>query len=381
MLNKKYNFSWTRYYAIMLKEFLQMRRDRLTFGMIIGLPIIQLILFGLAINMNPKHLPTAIISGDQSAYTQTFVHALENTTYFKIMPNITTAKQAEKALEQGKVSFIISIPVNFSRDLIRGNTPQLLVEADASDPTGTSGATTAIAHLANNVFNPLAHGATDYLHSKTNSFQMIIHAKYNPEAITQYNIVPGLLGVILTMTLVMITSMGITREREKGTMETLLSMPVTPLEVSLGKVTPYIFVGYIQFALILIAAIFVFHVPMAGSMVTLIIATLPFIAANLALGLTFSSIAASQLQAMQMTFFFFLPSILLSGFMFPFAGMPQWAQYIGQALPLTHFLRIVRGIMLKGNSLSLIMPDMWAIIIFALIVIIIGIKSYKRTIA
>ncbi len=381
MSAKQTLFSWSRYFAIVLKEFIQMRRDRLTLVMIIGIPLVQLVLFGFAINMNPKHLPTAVISSDHSVYTQRFVQSLVNTKYFTIMPKITSSQQAEVKLAQGKISFIINIPANFTRDLIRGNHPQMLVEVDASDPSGASNATTAIENLANQAFNPLSVGAVSYLHSNPPAFNMIIHSKYNPEAITQYNIVPGLLGVILTMTLVMVTSMGITRERERGTMETLLSMPVTPLEVSLGKITPYIVVGYIQFFLILTAAIALFHVPMLGNITTLVIATMPFIAANLALGLTFSSIARNQLQAMQMTFFFFLPSILLSGFMFPFAGMPQWAQDIGQVLPLTHFLRIVRGIMLKGNSLALVMPDLWAIMIFALIAIVIGIKSYRKTLA
>jgi ABC-2 type transport system permease protein len=277
MSNKNHRFSFQRCFAIMLKEFLQMRRDRLTFGMVIGLPILQLILFGFAINMNPKHLPTAVISSDQSPYTRIFTQSLVNTSYFKINPKIITSQQAEQALAQGKLSFIITVPVNFYRDLIRGDKPQLLVESDATDPSASSNATVVIHTLAHQVFDPLANGSTDNVHSTPAAFNLITHAKYNPQAITQYNIVPGLLGVILTMTLVMITSMGITREKERGTMETLLSMPVNPLEVSIGKVTPYIVVGYLQFALILTAAIFLFNVPMQGSLSSLILATLPFI--------------------------------------------------------------------------------------------------------
>ncbi len=372
-------FSFKRFFAVLLKEFLQMRRDRLTLGMIIAIPLVQLVLFGFAINMNPKHLKTALVTYDHSSYTRTFIKSLENTSYFKIDNNIHSASEAEQALAKGKVSFIITIPANFTHDLIRNLHPQLLIEADASDPSGSSNATSAVSTLAAKVFDPLAQGPTALLHSQPQAFQLVIHSKYNPEAITQYNIVPGLLGVILTMTLVMVTSMGITRERERGTMETLLSMPVRPLEVSLGKITPYIVVGYIQFTLILLSSIFIFHVPMQGSLLTLIVATMPFIAANLALGLTFSSIATNQLQAVQMTFFFFLPSLLLSGFMFPFYGMPEWAQHIGTIFPLTHFLRIVRGIMLKGNSLAMIMPEMWYIIVFAVVAVIVGIKSYRQT--
>jgi ABC-2 type transport system permease protein len=205
------------------------------------------------------------------------------------------------------------------------------------------------------------------------------HALYNPEAITHYNIVPGLMGVVLTLTMILVTGLAITRERERGTMENLLSMPTRPIEVLVGKLVPYILVGYVQVTLILLAAHFLFHVPMFGSLTLLLIAAALFIIANLAVGITFSTIAQNQLQAMQMTFFFFLPSLLLSGFAFPFRGMPDWAQVIGEVLPLSHFVRIVRGILLKGNGLFDVSQEMWPIALFAAIAMFIAMKRYRQT--
>jgi ABC-2 type transport system permease protein len=373
------NFSFKRLIAMIIKEFIQMRRDRLTFAMMIGIPMIQLILFGFAINTNPKYLPTAVLTEDNSPYTRAFIQGLKNTEYFKISHEVSSETEAAHLIAVGEVLFLVSIPTDFTYRLIRHEHPSILIEADATDPVATGNALSAVQILAQNVLNQTIKGRDSYLINSPPSFNVIIHAKYNPESNTQYNIVPALMGVVLTMTMVMITSLAITRERERGTMENLLATPVQPLEVMIGKITPYIIVGYIQVILILVIAHWLFLVPVFGSIILLLASVLPFIAANLAVGLTFSSIAKNQLQAMQMAFFFFLPSILLSGFLFPFRGMPQWAQYLGQILPLSHFLRIVRGILLKGNGLYEVLPEIWPIGLFMIIALIIGVKRYRRT--
>lgn len=384
-----FKFNFSRLLAIMIKEFAQMRRDPVTIGMLIMIPLIQLVLFGFAINTNPRHLPTVIVSADQSEYTREFIRGLENTNYFSVInpqnifgnnqQNLMTETKANLLLTQGKALFIIHIPPNFTRDLLKNKNPELLVTADATDPSATGNAISALQQLANTVFTLNLSRGMGNLNQTALPFNLIIHAKYNPSNITSYNIIPGLMGVILTMTLVMITGLAITREREFGTMESLLSTPVKPLEVMIGKILPYIIVGYVQQAIILLAAQIVFGVPNSGSITLLILCTLPFIFANLMVGLTFSTIAKNQLQAMQMTFFFFLPSILLSGFMFPFYGMPVWAQCIGEVLPLTHFLRIVRGIMLKGSGFIDIWPNIWPLFLFILIIGIIALKRYRQT--
>lgn len=373
------HFSWRRLFAVIMKEFIQMRRDRLTFAMMIGIPIIQLTLFGFAINTNPKHLPTGVLAADNSEYVRAFVQGLVNTDYFQITRDVKDDKEGERMLAAGEVLFLVTIPSDFTRRLIRKENPAILVEADATDPVATSNALAAIDETARSIFNRNLVGPLSYLADTPANYQVIIHSLYNPERNTQYNIVPGLIGVVLTMTMVMITSLAITRERERGTMENLLATPAQPIEVILGKIVPYIVVGYVQITLIVIAAYLLFKIPIAGNIILLFFAVLPFIAANLSVGLTFSSIAQNQLQAMQMAFFYFLPSILLSGFIFPFRGMPVWAQHLGQILPLTHFLRIVRGIILKGNTLELIWPDLWPIIVFTIVALFIGIKRYRRT--
>jgi ABC-2 type transport system permease protein len=373
-------FSFKRLWAMIIKEFIQMRRDKVTLAMILGIPIIQLILFGFAINTNPKHLPTALVIQDNTPQTRSFVKALENTSYFKIITKDASVNEANNMLAEGDISFIVQIPSDFTRDLIRNKQPSLLVIADAADPSGTGSAIDALNIVAKNVFdNSASYNGLSYLKSKPSSVNVVIHAKYNPERITRLNIVPGLIGVILTMTMVMVTSLSITKERERGTMESLLATPVRPLEVIIGKIIPYVIVGYVQMFLILIAALFIFNVPVNGSVLLLSLATMPFIAANLVVGIFFSTVAKNQLQAVQMTMFFFLPSILLSGFMFPFFGMPEWAQWLGEVLPLTHFLRIVRGIMLKGNGLMLLGPQLWPLLIFILVVGAIALKRYRNT--
>ncbi len=372
-------FSITRFLAIIIKEFIQMRRDRVTFGMMVGIPLLQLTLFGFAINSDPKHLPAAVLMNDNGPQARTLLSAIRNTSYYEFVREVKSEDEAREVLEHGEVQFVITIPQDFSRDLLRGDKPKLLIEADATDPAATSNAINVMRPLLSSALLNDFKGPLAYLAQSEAPIDLRIHALYNPEAVTQYNIVPGLMGVVLTMTMVMITALAITRERERGTMENLLSMPTRPFEVLLGKLIPYIFVGYIQVTLILVAAHFLFGVPMIGSLGLIYLVAFIFITANLAVGIMFSTLATNQLQAVQGSFFFFLPSLLLSGFMFPFRGMPHWAQVIGEVLPLTHFLRIVRGVLLKGNTFADISLQLWQIAVFALIALIIGVKRYRQT--
>lgn len=372
-------FSFARFGAILWKEFIQMRRDRMTFAMMILMPIIQLLIFGYAINANPKHLPTAVLDGDRTTFTQAFIQGLKHTSYFHIQYYPKSEQAADALMQSGRALFVINIPPNFTRDLLAGHKPQLLVTGDATDSMSVANALPAAVGMMNTVFNPLLRGNLSHLQEKPLAIDLITHAKYNPEQITRYSIVPGLMGVVLTMTLVMVMSLAITRERERGTMESLLATPTKPIEVMLGKIIPYIFVGYVQVGIILAVAYWLFQVPMDGSVFALLLYVLPFIAANLSVGLMFSSIARNQLQAVQMAVFFLLPSILLSGFMFPFFGMPKWAQVLGQILPMTHFIRVVRGIMLKGDTFVQAWQHVWPICLFFFIVLMISVKKYRRT--
>jgi ABC-2 type transport system permease protein len=347
--------------------------------MMVLIPLLELVLFGYAINNNPHHLPTALLSADQTVITRQLEKSLENTDYFKFVSWPKTIKEAEQQLASGEVLFIVRIGPNFTRDFIHHQKPQILIEGDATDPVGVVNALSAVSALQYTALTPLLYGPLKKYQQTEPPFQLITHARYNPEDITQYNIIPGLMGVVLTMTLVMITSLAITRERESGTMESLLATPVRPIEVMIGKIAPYIIVAYVQIFIILALGKLLFGIPIMGHVVTLIIAALPFVAATLAVGLTFSTMAKNQLQAVQMAIFFFLPSILLSGFMFPFMGMPSWARWIGEVLPLTHFLRIVRGILLKGNGWVEIWPNIWPIVLFAIIALVIGVKRYRQT--
>ncbi len=372
-------FSPARLWAMVVKEFIQMRRDRLTFGMMVGIPLLQLILFGYAINSDPKQLPSAVLLADNGPQGRTLLYAIQNSGYFRFVRQVKSEAEGREALARGEVQFVINIPENFSRDLLRGDRPAILIEADATDPGTTSNAIGSLNALLTTALQNDLKGPLSFLAGTSGPVELRVHALYNPEVITQYNIVPGLLGVVLTMTMVMITALAITRERESGTMENLLSMPTRPVEVLIGKIIPYILVGYIQVALILLAGYFLFGVPMQGSLTLLLTVTFLFIVANLAMGVTFSTIAENQRQAIQMAFFFFLPNILLSGFAFSFRGMPDWAQIIGELLPLTHFLRIVRGILLKGNGVADVVVDLWQIALFTVIALAIGAKRYRRT--
>lgn len=370
--------SLARIAAVFLKELVQMRRDRLTFAMILGIPVMQLILFGFAINSDPKHLPTALNVQDPSVFSRRIVQALENTGYFAITAVSDSDRETDAMLAGGEVAFVVTIPPNFSRDLLRGDTPQMLIDADASDPAAAANAMAAASLIPASTFLRDIPGGVSATPTKS-LFNVVVHRRYNPEGISSYNVVPGLIGVILTMTMVLITALAVTREFERGTMENLMAMPLQPFEVMAGKILPYIVVGYIQVTVVLIAALVLFKVPMLGSYFDLSVALAIFIAANLSVGFTISTVAQNQLQAMQMTFFFFLPSILLSGFMFPFRGMPTWAQWIGEVLPNTHFMRIVRGIMLKGSGLVDLVNDVWPLIAFMLAAIAIALLRYRRT--
>ena len=372
-------FSFQRWWAMVTKEFLQLRRDRVTFGMIVGIPIVQLTLFGYAINTDPKHMPTALIVADHSEFTRTFVQAMKTSEYFRIVGELPDEEAGRAALAQGSAQFVLTIPPDFTQKLLRGERPSMVLEADASDPTATGAALAASSQLVSVVASKDLKGPYAALAGTPPPFQVDVHRLYNPESITQYNIVPGLMGVILTMTLVMMTGLAITRERERGTMENLLAMPLSPLEVMTGKIIPYIAIGLIQASIILLAARWIFDVPFVGSVTALYGASLIFIACNLTVGITLSSLARNQLQAMQLTFFYFLPNMLLSGFMFPFRGMPEWAQWLGSALPLTYYTRLVRGILLKGNDLPDMWPSVWPLLVFASIVMLIAVKFYRKT--
>ncbi len=373
------NFSLRRVWAILVKEFLQMRRDRLTLGMVVVVPLMQLFMFGFAINLNPKDLPAAIVINDPGPFARSIVAALQNSTYFDIVQQTNDPRQARQLLQRGEVVFVVEIPPNFSRDIVRGTRPDLLIEADATDPAAGSFAlaafnTLAASALRDDLVGPLAARAQG-----PPPFNTVSHLLYNPESNTQYNIVPGLLAIILTMTMVLMTCLALTRERERGTYENLIAMPATPLEIMLGKITPNIAVGAVQSAIILLLARFMFHVPMSGSLGLLGAALAIYVVANLAVGYVFSTVAQNQLQAMQMTTFFLLPAILLSGFAFPFMGMPVWAQWIGEMLPATHFLRIIRGILLKDNGLPEIWPDIWPLLLFTLVMGTIALLRFRRT--
>ena len=374
----RWALSLERIGAVLRKEFIQLRRDRLTFAMLIGVPIMQLVLFGYAINSDPRHLPTAVVALDQSPFVRSIVRAAQNTDYFHII-EIGSESEAERLIARGEVQFALVFPSDFSARLVRGESPAMAVYADATDPAATGPAVSALQRLPQLALRNDLHGPLARLAPDREPFEVIVHRRYNPEGLTNYNVVPGLMGVILTMTLVMMTAMGMTRERERGTLENLLATPVRPLEVMIGKILPYVIIGYVQVLIVFTAARWLFDVPMFGNFTLLSSAIVLFIVATLGVGFTFSTIARSQMQSMQMTMFYFLPNILLSGFMFPFRGMPSWAQWIGEALPLTHFLRIVRGVMLKGAGLVDVAPQTVPILVFIAVAAAVAMKRYKQT--
>jgi ABC-2 type transport system permease protein len=372
-------WSWARFLAIVRKELIQLKRDRLTFAMMIGVPLLQLTLFGYAINNDPKHLPTAVVDADRTEISRSLVAAVQNSGYFHVVWTGERLADADRLIARGQVQFLVHVPAGFTRALVRGEHPALLVEADASDPAASSNAVAAVMQLPKTALRDDLTGPLAASAPATEAFELRVHRRYNPEGTSAYNIVPGLMGVILTMTMIMMTALAVTRETERGTMENLLATPVRPLEVMLGKILPYVAIGNVQVGVILLAAAFLFEVPRVGSLLLLLLLTQAFILANLAVGITISTTARNQMQAMQMTLFFFLPSILLSGFMFPFRGMPVWAQTIGEVLPLTHFLRVVRGILLKGNGALDVWPHLWPLLVFIAAVLALGLTRFRRT--
>jgi ABC-type multidrug transport system permease subunit len=369
-------YSLRRFFALLRKEWIQVGRDAMTLRIIIAIPIMQLFLFGYAINSDPKNLPTGLLTSDHSKYERTIVAALKNSGYYNIVP-LASEAEAEAGLAGGDLLFVIDIPSGFDRAVDRGESPSILVDADATDPSAIGNATAALGSLGADLQRDLP--PIRQSQPQVPPFQFVVHARYNPEQLTVLNIVPGLICIVLTFSTLFVTTLSITRERERGTMENLLAMPVRPLEVMLAKISPYIVIGYVQVALILIASALFFHLPIRGSIPLLLFALGLFIGANLALGVLFSTISANQMQATQLAQFTLLPSFLLSGFMFPFRGMPQWAQWAGEIFPTTHAMRIVRGMLLKGNGWHEIAPELWPIAIFALVVVTIAVRFYRET--
>jgi ABC-2 type transport system permease protein len=368
-----------RMWAMVVKEFVQMRRDRMTFATMIMVPILQLVLFGYAINTDPKHLPTAVLVRDNGPLTRAVLAAMKNTDYFDFREQVQDPEELDRLIRSGTVQFAIEIPASFERDVRRGDRPAILLIADATDPVATGTAISAVQGVIDTALRRELRGPDAAVTSTTAPFELRLQRRYNPEGITQYNIVPGLLGVVLTMTMMMFTALAVTREIERGTMESLLSMPIRPVEIMIGKIAPFVLVGFVQMTIILLAAHYLFGVPILGSVPLLITLSTLFATSNLAVGYTFSTVAQNQLQAVQMTFFFFLPNFLLSGFAFPFRGMPGWAQVIGEVLPLTHFIRIVRGITLKGNGFADMQIDVAALAIFMIAAMGLALLRFRRT--
>ncbi|NVJ93974.1 MAG: ABC transporter permease [Marivivens sp.] len=368
-------FSLHRLVALLIKEMIQMRRDRVTFAMMLGVPLMQLMLFGFAINTDPKALPAALVSPTQDRYTRAMVTALELTGYYRFIAPNATEDEAEDMISRGEVAFVVTVPSDFGRRIERGDHASILIEADATDPSVASGAISTLSTVANSALLREAGRG----HQESNGLEIIVHRRYNPEGITQYNIVPGLLGVILQLTMVMMTAMALTREVERGTMENLLSMPANPLEIMLGKVVPYLIVGAVQVVVVLVSAKLVFNVPFVGSLSLVLAGVFVFVLALVILGYLLSTVSRTQMQAMQLTFFFFLPSLLLSGFMFPYRGMPAWAQVIGEVFPLTHFLRLIRAVMLKGADFSAVAGPFFALVLFAFGLAVLALFRFRKT--
>lgn len=373
------SFSFVRFGAVLFKEFVQMRRDRVTFAMMVGVPIMQLLLFGFAINSDPKHLPTLVEMADEGPLTRAVLTSMSTSEYFDFRGVVTSRAEGDRALRDGTANFVVVIPPRFERDVARGLAPKILLSADASDPTAAGSAVGAISGIVNTAINQTLTGPLRYAAGAPPPFTVTVHRQYNPESKTSTNIVPGLLGIILSMTMVLITAVAIVREFERGTMEALIATPVRPFEVMLGKITPYVLVGYIQTVVFLLAAQLLFDVPFIGSPMAFFVGFNLYIVVNLALGFLISTVARSQMQAMQISFFTILPSVLLSGFMFPFAGMPGWAQALGNAIPATHFVRITRKVMLKGGDISDISQDMLALTVIMLVIVAIALMRYRQT--
>ncbi len=374
-----FSFSTGRLFAVLAKEFVQMRRDRITFAMMLGVPLMQLVIFGYAINNDPKGLPAALVAPTSDHYSRAIVSALELTGYYRFIAITQSAEEAERLISNGSVAFVVTIPSDFGTRVDRGDHPRILVEADATDPASSSGAISTLGTVA---AQALQHEkGLDGLPARLQpgALDVVVHRRYNPEGISQYNVVPGLLGVILQLTMVMMTSMALTREVERGTMENLLAMPARPAEIMIGKILPYLGVALVQLVVVLAASRLLFAVPFVGSMGLLLSGVFLFVLALVLLGYAISTFARTQMQAMQLTFFFFLPSLLLSGFMFPFRGMPAWARFIGELFPLTHFLRVIRAVMLKGAQWGAIHVEFWALIAFVFFFAFLALMRFRTT--
>jgi ABC-2 type transport system permease protein len=365
--------------AIFRKELAQMRRDRLTFAMMVMIPLVQLVLFGTAINTDPRNLPTLIEARDDGPASRAIVRAMETSRYFDFVGYADERADADAAFRSGDALFVLTIPENFERDLARGERPQLLLDADATDPVASGAAASAFAPIVAAAVAPLMDGAPVEIAPSLPAVETVVHRRYNPAGRTAVNIVPGLLGVILTMTMTMMTALSLTRETERGTLETLLSAPIAPAEVMIGKILPYVFVGFIQIAIMLVVAHGAFRVPFDGDPFAFTVAIALFVLVNLALGYLFSTLAKTQMQAMQMTIFLFLPSILLSGFMFPFDGMPGWARVLGEIIPTTHFIRAVRSVMLKDAGFADVWVELVALLVTLLVIATLAVVRYRRT--
>lgn len=374
-----FSFSFARLWALLRKEAIQMRRDRITFAMMLGIPLIQLMLFGFAINSDPKGLPAALVAPTEDRFTRAIVSALELTGYYRFTHPHASSAEAEALITRGEVAFVVTIPSDFGRRVMRGDQPQLLIEADATDPSVASGAISTLGTVAAEALLRETGAEAQAADAAAAQMQVVVHKRYNPEGITQYNIVPGLLGVILQMTMVMMTSIALTREIERGTMENLLSMPATPVEIMLGKVVPFLGVGAVQVVVVLVASKLIFDVPFKGALPLLLLGVFVFVSALVILGYLISTASRTQMQAMQLTFFFFLPSLLLSGFMFPYRGMPQWAQALGEIFPLTHFLRLIRAVMLKGADYAGVAQPMAALTLFVMVYAALALLRFRRT--
>jgi ABC-2 type transport system permease protein len=372
-------FSFSRLYALLVKETIQMSRDRITFAMMLGVPLMQLVLFGFAINSDPKQLPAALVSVSHDQYSRAIVTALELTGYYRFDYIVDSPAEAEALIADGTVAFVVTIPSDFAHRVIRGDRPRILIEADATDPSVASGAISTLSTVAAQALLRAQGAEAKAAAQKAGQLEVVVHRRYNPEGVTQYNIVPGLLGVILQMTMTMMTAIALTRETERGTMENLLALPASPVEIMLGKILPFLFVGAVQVGVVLLAARILFQVPFVGDLSLLLLGILIFVFALVLFGYTVSTIATTQMQAMQLTFFYFLPSLLLSGFMFPYRGMPVWAQYLGETFPLTHFLRLVRAVMLKGADFQAVQKPILTLGLFALIFMVIALLRFKRT--
>ncbi len=372
-------FSVQRFLAVLTKEFIQMRRDRITFGMMIGLPLIQLFLFGFAINADPHHLPTLVELGDNGPLTRAVIAGMQQSDYFDFRGQVAGTAAGEEALRRGTANFVVVVPKDFERDVVRGRAPTILIAADASDPSAVGGAASALSGIVAGAVKQVMTGPLQAAAGGAPPFSIAVQREYNPEGKTSTNIVPGLLAIILSMTMVMITAIAIVKETERGTMEMLIATPVRPFEVMLGKILPYVLVGYVQTIVFLLSAYAVFRVPFEGSWLAFFFGFNLFIVVNLALGFLVSTVARNQMQAMQLSFFSILPSILLSGFMFPFAGMPGWAQVLGTAVPATHFLRIVRAVMLKGGDVADVAGECGALGIILVVIALVAMLRYRRT--